>query len=636
MKNSPHLNVVLYKGEPNEVEAVLYLTHSNVVAKTESNKKIQEFAYNSIEKIDTNTKSIKFTLKNGTVANFKRGLNQKNLDWDEFRQKLESPQCPRSPFTRGSSARDTPNMQIPHCPLNSKQLTINGHSNHHHDDSKDAMHRGIKNSGNSCYFNAILQALAGLPTFICDLKDDRVKEAFFLKEESCYKTFLQITNQCAERSQVPIDARKAQNAVSKHSKQFANKKQQDAHELLSTFLTILELEIFPFLKVKKDHYKTEAIKSLPIDQRPGLFCPTKRNFSFLIKKQFCCSRCHDAPEVVEMFRDLSLEIFDVEEDIDGWDRENLSDDVKEWIKTISNPPSVQDMLQFYFLPEKIERHCNKCGFNETIIKKTIASLPRILTLHIKRFIHSESGMKKLKCKIQVDDELQLDNKIIANPLQDTIIFDTNQLPKNKYSSESEEEEEEMIPEETEDVLKAKEWIERHNNNNEYEEKPSSQKAPLKRTLQEMESDIFQRVTHFPTTKNDNKPNRADKKKYEQSTDSESDESADSSGDLDESKDGNALQEEIDELMFSSETSNSSEDLNLKYRLKCIVHHLGAKVTSGHYTAEILDHWKDVWFRYNDSKVTKSAPEMKACESAYILFYVHDSCWPQLEENSSSY
>lgn len=48
MKNSPHLNVVLYKGEPNEVEAVLYLTHSNVIAKTESNKKIQEFAYNSI------------------------------------------------------------------------------------------------------------------------------------------------------------------------------------------------------------------------------------------------------------------------------------------------------------------------------------------------------------------------------------------------------------------------------------------------------------------------------------------------------------------------------------------------------------------------------------------------------------
>lgn len=84
----------------------------------------------------------------------------------------------------------------------------------------------------------------------------------------------------------------------------------------------------------------------------------------------------------------------------------------------------------------------------------------------------------------------LDNKLIANPLQDTIIFDTNQLPKNKYSSESEEEEEEMIPEETEDVLKAKEWIERHNNNNEYEEKPSSQKAPLKRTLQEMETGYF--------------------------------------------------------------------------------------------------------------------------------------------------
>ena len=48
MKNNPHFNVVLYKGEPNEVEAVLYLTQSNLVAKSESNKKIKEITYNSI------------------------------------------------------------------------------------------------------------------------------------------------------------------------------------------------------------------------------------------------------------------------------------------------------------------------------------------------------------------------------------------------------------------------------------------------------------------------------------------------------------------------------------------------------------------------------------------------------------
>jgi hypothetical protein len=43
--------------------------------------------------------------------------------------------------------------------------------------------------------------------------------------------------------------------------------------------------------------------------------------------------------VIEIFRDLSLEIFD-NEDIEGWDRENLSKEVNDWIDTVSTPPSV--------------------------------------------------------------------------------------------------------------------------------------------------------------------------------------------------------------------------------------------------------------------------------------------------------
>jgi len=629
MRKDPHINVVLNQKKDNEEEGAMFLTPTHfVLKKRESNKKIQnDIDYKSIEEVVTNTKAIKITLKSGgTPLDIKRGLGLKNADWEEFREILNS-KIPNSSI--GSK-----DILIP---VDAKQQVIsNSHNNHHHyDDSKATVHRGIKNSGNSCYFHAILQALAELPTFICDLKDNRVKEAS-LKDESCYKTFLQITNQCAERSQVPIDARKAQNAVSRHCKQFANKKQQDAHELLGTFLTILELEIFPFLKEKKERYRTKDIKlhEIPIADRPGLFCPTKRNFSFLIKKQFCCTKCGDKPEVVEIFRDLSLEIFD-NEDFERWDRENLSDEVKDWMETISTPLSVQDMLRYYFLPEKIERHC-KCGCNVTIIKKSIASLPRILTLHIKRFIHSDSGMKKLKSKIQVDNELVLGNNVITKPLQDTISFDINQLPRNKYNSESEEEEESRATPETEaeHISKVKRWMGSQNSNSnnhmEVEEKQPRQKFPQKRSREEMESEMFNRVSDMGSLKK----TKTDQKKYDLSTDSEDDDITNTSDEVLDSKDMNALQEEIEELMLNNDNSTTSDDLNLKYRLKCIVHHLGAKVTSGHYTAEILDHWKNVWYQYNDSKVTKSVPDMKSCESAYILFYVHDSCWPQLEKCSS--
>jgi hypothetical protein len=236
-------------------------------------------------------------------------------------------------------------------------------------------------------------------------------------------------------------------------------------------------------------------------------------------------------------------------------------------------------------------------------------------------------MKKLKCKIEVDNELQLDNNFLAKPLQDTISFNIDQLPRNRYTSETEEEEEEEDEgkisglTEEEQIAKAKqesmdvEIYEKH-----------VQKVVHKRTHEEMDIE-FARVTKIGPL-NKNKRTKKDLDNYEQDTDSHSDDSTGSEENSDSSKDVNALQEEIEELILNSDNSNnSSEDLNIKYRLKCIVHHLGAKVTSGHYTAEILDHWKDIWYRYNDSKVTKSVPEMKACESAYILFYVHDSCWP---------
>jgi uncharacterized UBP type Zn finger protein len=237
-------------------------------------------------------------------------------------------------------------------------------------------------------------------------------------------------------------------------------------------------------------------------------------------------------------------------------------------------------------------------------------------------------MKKLKCKIEVDNDLQLDNSFLAKPLQDTISFDVDQLPRNnRYTSETDEEEEgeeeRKMSEMTEDeqIAKAKQ---ESLMDVEIDEKPVP-KVCVKRTLEEMEENfICMSKVGLPPLKKTKK----DQSKYDEDTDSLTEDSTGSEENSDSSKDVNALQEEIEELMLNSDnSSNSSEDLNIKYRLKCIVHHLGAKVTSGHYTAEILDHWKDIWYRYNDSKVTKSVPEMKACESAYILFYVHDSCWP---------
>lgn len=44
-----------------------------------------------------------------------------------------------------------------------------------------------------------------------------------------------------------------------------------------------------------------------------MLCPTKRNFSFILSKEIVCNACKRASEVREVFRDLSLDILEVQE-----------------------------------------------------------------------------------------------------------------------------------------------------------------------------------------------------------------------------------------------------------------------------------------------------------------------------------
>jgi hypothetical protein len=129
------------------------------------------------------------------------------------------------------------------------------------------------------------------------------------------------------------------------------------------------------------------------------------------------------------------------------------------------------------------------------------------------------------------------------------------------------------------------------------------------------------------------------KNYVAKTDSSDSSSEDHSEYISEDSYLNTMQDEIEDLGFETNANGNTVDnnnpgkplissTNAKYRLKCIVHHLGARVTSGHYTAEIYDYWKKQWYLYNDSRVTKSSPDLLNSSTAYILFYVNDSCSPK--------
>jgi len=97
--------------------------------------------------------------------------------------------------------------------------------------------------------------------------------------------------------------------------------------------------------------------------------------------------CQDTREVLEPFRDLSL-------------------DFPASMDTV--PGSLQSMLCSYFASEVLEANCAKCNSVTAHMDKLLASLPTVLVLHLKRFVPNVQKQRYDKQHRTVDIPIQLD------------------------------------------------------------------------------------------------------------------------------------------------------------------------------------------------------------------------------------
>jgi len=110
------------------------------------------------------------------------------------------------------------------------------------------------------------------------------------------------------------------------------------------------------------------------EDQPEIFCPTSRNFDCQVESAFTCKQCGKVDSVKEMFRDFSLDILSAE-DLANWGMDPETD-----------PPTISDLLDLYFRDDNLEMKCEKCGNATAWLHKKIVKLPRVLVLHIKRFL----------------------------------------------------------------------------------------------------------------------------------------------------------------------------------------------------------------------------------------------------------
>ncbi len=120
---------------------------------------------------------------------------------------------------------------------------------------------GFKNLGNSCYMNAILQALLGVEDFVSDL---RAKMPNNVSKKSFYAAFLELDQQRALRQKGeacgPMDIKKLKDAIGSRYKQFAGHAQQDAHEFLSECLNQFDDDLIESLGLFKRHVSVGNVK----------------------------------------------------------------------------------------------------------------------------------------------------------------------------------------------------------------------------------------------------------------------------------------------------------------------------------------------------------------------------------------
>lgn len=101
----------------------------------------------------------------------------------------------------------------------------------------------FRNAGNTCYVNACLQALLGLPSFAADLEAPELASAPGLKDKSLYRSLLNISQQCQRAHSDAIDPVAVKDSLARTAKHFRGYAQQDAHEFLCYCLDLLQMEL---------------------------------------------------------------------------------------------------------------------------------------------------------------------------------------------------------------------------------------------------------------------------------------------------------------------------------------------------------------------------------------------------------
>ncbi|XP_058429353.1 ubiquitin carboxyl-terminal hydrolase 3 isoform X3 [Marmota monax] len=273
--------------------------------------------------------------------------------------------------------------------LNSKLLKVNG-------STTTICATGLRNLGNTCFMNAILQSLSNIEQFCCYFKELPAVELRNGKTAGrrTYHTRSQGDNNvslveefrktlCAlwQGSQTAFSPESLFYVVWKIMPNFRGYQQQDAHEFMRYLLDHLHLELQGGFNGVSRSAILQENSTLPASNKcciNGASTVVTAIFGGILQNEVNCLICGTESRKFDPFLDLSL-------DIPSQFRSKRS-------KNQENGPvcSLRDCLRSFTDLEELDETelymCHKCKKKQKSTKKFwIQKLPKVLCLHLKRF-----------------------------------------------------------------------------------------------------------------------------------------------------------------------------------------------------------------------------------------------------------
>lgn len=254
--------------------------------------------------------------------------------------------------------------------------------------SSTARITGLRNLGNTCFMNSILQCLNNTSELSESLRMGNVHinpESKFGSNGELTIELMELLKQMVYPSNYKhISPRDLKTAVTRHIPDFVDYKQQDAHEFLVRFLDRLHADLNTRANVQANDPTSKDANyydKLPITTAANSFwnLHLQRNksiitdlFEGLIVSTLTCLHCRYTSKALEAFTCLTLPVQE-------GGRTSIATSLKMFLKC----ERITDEAAWQCPTCKQKRDAEKCTY--------IWKLPKILVIHLKRYMTVEDG-----------------------------------------------------------------------------------------------------------------------------------------------------------------------------------------------------------------------------------------------------